>query len=61
MLNHLTQEIRHAVVGANQFTADYALVVTWYNVTFYGADCVGVSCPVKPSATQELDLYFTIF
>ena len=56
MLNHLTEEIRHSVVGANQFTADYALVVTWYNVTFYGADCVGVSCPVKPRKTQELDL-----
>ena len=49
MLNHLTQEIRHAVVGANQFTASYGLVVTWYSFAFDGSSCSGSDCPVITS------------
>ena len=47
MLDHLTQEVRHAVVGANEFTASYGVVITWYMFRFDGASCSDHDCPVN--------------
>ncbi len=39
MLDRMTDHIREAVIGADHFTADHAIIVTWYKQTFTGASC----------------------
>ena len=39
MLNSLSDEIQRAVVGADDFVAQYAVVVTWHQVTFGHSNC----------------------
>lgn len=41
MLDLLSAEVRAQVLGAEQFEATHALIVTWYELTFYG-------CTVQP-------------
>ena len=36
MLEVLTDHIRQSVVGAERFKAKYGVMVTWYQLPFYG-------------------------
>ena len=40
MLNALSEEIRNAVVGVDDFMAEFGLVVTWHKVTFGASYCM---------------------
>ena len=40
MLEHVSQFVRDAVIGADHFLAQKGIVITWYDVTFQSSDCV---------------------
>jgi hypothetical protein len=39
MLNHFTELVRDAIVGADHFIAKFGIVITWYKVTFGSSSC----------------------
>lgn len=51
MLEHLSEHVQQAVIGAAEFTATYGLVVTWEGMTFAGVNCladdINDNCPVS--------------
>ena len=46
MLQTISEEVRAAVVGAEDFMASDGLVVTWYRFTHRTANCMSSTCPV---------------
>jgi hypothetical protein len=39
MLDRISQDVRRASVDATTFAARWGVVVTWYEVTYSGANC----------------------
>jgi hypothetical protein len=37
LLNNITEDVREHFTGQNNFSAKLMIIVTWYNVGFYGA------------------------
>ena len=55
MLSSISDDIRAAVVGAEDFSASDGLIVTWYRFTHSTANCISARCPVS-----ALNFFFLI-